>query len=239
MGESQVTLALEKPGASADAGNYADRIELSSIKPRFPAPDFSAQYHQKTSFGYIQIAAIARYMKWEDQDSTPTYILAGDAMGWGVNLSSNINIDKDVIRLGVVYGSGIENYMNDAPVDVGLKNNSSANDPKRPIKGVTLPLLGITAFFEHSWSDKFSSTLGYSLEQITNSDLQADNAFHKGQYALVNVMYYPAPNVMLGPEFQWGKRDNFNQHGTNDLNASDMKIQVSFKYNFAQPFFRD
>src|SRR6476469_9410701 len=33
---TRVTLALERPGASGDAGVLADRIELQSIKPRFP-----------------------------------------------------------------------------------------------------------------------------------------------------------------------------------------------------------
>ena len=39
-----VTLALERPGASGDAGVYADRIELQNIKARFPLPDFSGAY---------------------------------------------------------------------------------------------------------------------------------------------------------------------------------------------------
>ena len=42
MGDNQVTIAVERPGASADQGVYADRIELSNMKARFPLPDFSA-----------------------------------------------------------------------------------------------------------------------------------------------------------------------------------------------------
>lgn len=30
---------------------------------------------------------------------------------------------KDVAKLSVVYGPGIENYMDDAPVDIGIKTN--------------------------------------------------------------------------------------------------------------------
>ncbi len=37
-------VALERPGASGDAGVYSDRIELQNIKARFPIPDFSAAY---------------------------------------------------------------------------------------------------------------------------------------------------------------------------------------------------
>ena len=40
-GEKNLTLALERPGASGDAGVLADRIELQNIKGRTPLPDFS------------------------------------------------------------------------------------------------------------------------------------------------------------------------------------------------------
>ena len=49
------------------------------------------------------------------------YDLSGSTTGWGLNFSSNLKPSKnDVIRLQLVYGKGIENYMNDAPVDIGI-----------------------------------------------------------------------------------------------------------------------
>ena len=41
---NQLWFALERPGASADQGVFADRIELQNVKGHFPAPDFSARY---------------------------------------------------------------------------------------------------------------------------------------------------------------------------------------------------
>ena len=61
------------------------------------------------------------------------YDLSGDAMGWGFNFSTNLKVAKDTIRASVVYGKGIQNYMNDAPVDIAIENNFS--DPSRPIVG--------------------------------------------------------------------------------------------------------
>ena len=43
-GDHSLTLALERPGASGDAGIYSDRVELQNIKARFPLPDFSGAY---------------------------------------------------------------------------------------------------------------------------------------------------------------------------------------------------
>ena len=50
--------------------------------------------------------------------------LSGDAIGWGLNLSSNLKLGKDnLVRLSVLYGAGVQNYMNDAPVDVAIDTN--------------------------------------------------------------------------------------------------------------------
>jgi hypothetical protein len=43
-GVRSLTLAVERPGASGDAGQYADRIELQNIRARFPLFDFSDAY---------------------------------------------------------------------------------------------------------------------------------------------------------------------------------------------------
>ena len=69
QGDSRLTIALERPGASADQGSYAGRIELANVKPRFPLPDLSAEYRHAGKWGYVELAGIARKMEWEDQDN--------------------------------------------------------------------------------------------------------------------------------------------------------------------------
>src|SRR5262249_33251508 len=124
-------------------------------------------------------------------------------------------------------GEGIQNYMNDSPVDVGIKNNRS--NPVRPIVGEAIPITGIVAFLDHTWNAKFSSTVGYSRQDNDNSDGQAANAFKDGQYALGNLLYYPAPNAMVGGELQWGRREN----NSDGFHSDGLKLQFSFKYNFS------
>ncbi len=58
--EHNVTLALERPGASGDGGVYADRIELQNIKGRFPLPDFSGAYKYSQDWGYVRAAGMLR-----------------------------------------------------------------------------------------------------------------------------------------------------------------------------------
>ena len=225
-GDSRFVVALERPGASADQGDFAGRIELQDVKGRFPLPDLSAHYRHAAGWGHVQLAGMLRKMKWDDLN-TDEFDLSGEATGWGLNLSSNIKVaKKHVARLQVAYGHGVQNYWNDAPVDVGIQTNPG--NTVTPIVGKALPILGIVAFLDLNWNSNWTSTVGYSLVDIDNSDGQSPSAFKKGQYALANLLYYPTAGVFLGPEIQWGKRENFSDGFTSD----DFRIQFSAKYNF-------
>lgn len=227
MGDTRLTFALERPGASADGGVYSSFPVLEDIESHFPLPDLSAEYRHAGKFGYIELAGILRYMAWEDMNDDEVDI-SGNAVGWGLNLSSNINITKSTVgRFQVVYGEGIENYMNDATVDVGV-----TNDVSNP--GIPLPLLGVVAFIDQKWNDKFTSSAGYSMISITNSEGQDPSAFHMGHYAVGNLMYYPAQNAMMGVELQYGTRENYSDGWNTDI----FKVQFSFKYNFGHTFYR-
>jgi hypothetical protein len=225
-----VTIALEKPGASGDQGVYGDRIELKNIRPRFNFPDLSGNARIDRNWGYLQMAGIVRKIGWVDTSGNPIN-LGGSLVGWGVNLTSNLNLSKkNVAKLAFVYGSGIENYMNDAPVDVGIANNPP--NSRIPIKGVTLPVLGVVAFLDHTWSEHFTSSGGYSLVDIQNSNAQLPSDFHQGHYAVGNLLYHPIPRVTMGGEFQFGRRVNFKD----GFSANDYRMQFSFKFDWDKSF---
>jgi hypothetical protein len=170
-------------------------------------------------------------MSWVDTNNNDNFDLSGSATGAGVGLTSNLNVGKkNVVKLSFVYGHGIENYMNDAPVDVGVKLNPG--NARTPIKGVALPVTGVMSYLDHTWNKRFSSSIGYSMLNISNSDGQAPDAFHRGHYGSGNLLFYPTDNVMIGTELIWGKRENFLDNFTSD----DVHIQFSFKYNFAKKF---
>src|SRR4051794_4679483 len=110
-GKGNLTLALERPGASGDAGVYSSRVELQNIKPRFPLPDLSGAYKYSRNWGYVRAAGIVRLIKWDDvlQDQ---FDVSDGATGWGLNFSSNVKAGKrDTVRLQIAFGDGIENYM--------------------------------------------------------------------------------------------------------------------------------
>jgi hypothetical protein len=230
QGDSNVVIALERPGASADQGVYTDRVELAGVVPQFKWPDVTGHARLAQKWGYVQVGGIFRKIAWVDTNLHPLN-LSGTAYGWGVNLSSNLNFTKnDVGKFEVVYGEGIENYMNDAPVDIGVKNNPS--NPAKPVIGISLPVLGVVAFLDHTWGDRLTTSIGYSLANITNSDAQLSSAFHQGDYALGNLLYHPLKNVTMGAEFQFGRRVNF----SNGFNVNDYRTQVSFRYDWSKGY---
>lgn len=229
QGDTRLTFAIERPGASADQGIYSDRIELDGISARFPLPDFSGEFRWGQEWGYLEIAGMLRRIEWDD-NLEDQFNLAGEATGWGLNLSTNIHIAEHVFRGQFVFGEGIQNYMNDAPSDIGIVNNF--RNPVRPIEGKPLPMWGLVAFLDLNWSEDLTSTLGYSILEIDNTDGQAPDAFKRGEYALANVLFHPLDNLFFGPEIQWGRRTN----NTDGFSSDDVRVQFSIKYNFASTF---
>jgi hypothetical protein len=226
-GDHQLWFSLERPGATGDTGQLAGRVELAGVQGRFPAPDLAARFRWGKEREYLQISGIGRYIAWDDLHRSATLDLGGHTWGWGVSVGGNAPVaSKDVIKFQITYGHGIENYMNDAPVDVAARVNGT--NIRTPITGAPLPVLAMLSFYDHYWSDRFSTSVGYSYLRLDNVRLQLPAEFHKGQYGLANLLYYPVKGVMMGGEFQWGRRNNF----TDGFSFDDYKLQFSFKYNF-------
>jgi glutaminase A len=227
---SNLMVALARPGASGDQGVYSDRVELEGIRPRFPLPDFAAAYKYTGGWGHVRTAGMLRRINWDDtlDDGLD---LSGDATGWGWNVSSALKpVESSVLRMAFTVGEGIQNEMNDSPIDIGIVSNLS--DPLRPLLGEPIPIVAVSLFLDHTWSEKFSSAIGYSWQENDNTDAQSPSAFRTGHYALGNLLYYPAPNVMMGGELQWGRRENF----ADGFESEGIRIQFSFKYNFSHKF---
>ncbi len=232
QGETRMTIALERPGASADGGIYADRLSLSNVKFRFPLPDLSMEYRQATSFGYVELAGMLRSIQWEDNSPDSTNY-SGSAVGWGLNLSSTIRVgEKGAFKFQAVYGQGIQNYLNDGGVDIGIYHQD--DNPRTPIQGKAMPVYSAMLFYDHTWSDKFTSCIGISTVDVDVTDAQDPSSFQNGQYGLVNLLYHPLPQIMTGVELQYGRRENF----SDGYDYSTAKIQFSFKYNFDVRFTR-
>ena len=226
-GSSNARIALEAPGASGDAGVLADRLELQNVTPRFPAPDVTGHYRFGRPWGYVQFGGALRYIGYDDLLRTDQFDLSGHVWGWGLSASSNLKAGpNDTVRLQVIGGAGIENYFNDAPIDVGLKSNPG--NAVTPVVGEALGDFGLVLYLDHTWNDRFSSAVGYSRVDISNSNGQAASAYKDGQYVSANLLCTPAKDVLMGGEFLWAHRENF----SDGFSVNDVRLQFSFKVNF-------
>jgi hypothetical protein len=227
QGATRVTIALERPGVNGDSGVFADRIDLQNIKPRFPAPDVTGEYRVAQKWGYVKTSGVLRRINYDDtvEDQID---LSGHVTGWGVSFSSNVKAGpNDTLKLQYVFGEGIENYFNDAPKDVGVKTNPG--NSVTPLVGDALPVQGLVLYLDHNWNSRWSTSAGYSRNDVTNSDGQSPSAYKSGQYVSVNLLCTPVKNAIMGGEFQWARRENF----SDGFNVSGVRLQFSFKYSFS------
>jgi hypothetical protein len=240
-GPGQFAIAVEKPGNDIDPGNVRTvSPELgANIRGDESLPDLTGHYRYAGDWGHVQLAGILRRVGYETV-GTPDNKPKNTKLGWGVNATSNIKVGaKDVVHLGVVYGEGIASYMNDGGTDLGPELATGVTPPlptpvpPGSLRGDVLPLLGLTAYYDHYWNDQWSSSIGWSMTKVDNTDFQEATAYTYGQYASANVLYTPDPRILMGAELLWGERKDFN-----DNKGDDLRIQVSFKYSFSSNDFK-
>jgi hypothetical protein len=224
MSDNSLSIAIEHPSGDIDVGQIRelDPNLGANIHADNKMPDVTAQFRSNKAWGHFQVAGIARsigYDTWATAGNSPH----GSEFGGGVDVSLVAKFaESNKIMLGAVLGNGIANYMNDGGMDLA-PDGTLANPTAKAV-----PLQGYTAYIDHTWNERFSSSIGYSITQVDNTTLQAPNAFKSGEYASGNLNCYPAKNVYFGIEGLWGRRtDNGGATG------EDRRVQVSGHYSFS------
>ena len=236
MGEDLVSIGLEDPSTALTVGRFRDTgyCDIPNAPPDCDStestaadvfqsyndiPDLTARYRNNGDFGHYQVAGIVRKLGYERLDN-------GDKdyeIGWGINTSTALNTwGRDQLKLQVAYGEGIGNYMNDGGVDIAP---DSADITKADAE--TVPLWGLSAYYDHYWSDRWSTSVGWSMTDLDTTDGQGPDEFKKGQIAQINLLHYPRDHVMLGTELLWGQRED-----VDGSTGSDYQIQFSLKVDF-------
>jgi len=230
----EVAIAIEGPTNDVDPGNIreVDGLESATVRADQTVPDLTAHWRRDGDWGHFQLAGILRRVGFEyEVTGIPgAPFTKGSQTGWGINATGALKtIDKDKLLVGVVYGHGIASYMNDGGTDIAPTNDLTVSPVGNvaSIGSEALPLTGVSAYYDHYWNTMWSTSIGYSFTQVNNTNFQAANAYHKGDYASVNLLCYPVQKLTVGVEALWGRRTN-NDGTTGD----DVRFQLSLNYAF-------
>ncbi len=221
-GSESFAIAIEKPSADVDAGNIreVDPGLGAAIQADETLPDLSAQFRTNRPWGHFQLGALLRRLGYDTPDTTANQP-KGHTVGWGFDASSNIKLGGDLLLLSVIYGQGIASYMNDGGTDLAPEGVPGS------LTGKAVPLLGISAYYQHNWNKRFSSVIGYARTQVDNTSFQSGSAFKTGQYASTNLLMKPGKNMLVGAEILWGRLD-----AKSGASGTDVRSQITFKYDF-------
>ena len=213
-------IAIEHPGSAIDAGKVGQDLDpaYAGFGSWNQYPDVTLQYRHGGAWGHVQGSGILRVLGVQE----PVSGYDNQEVGWGINLSGVFNVfGKDQILAQVVYGEGIANYMNDGGSDLAPDSPPPGASPK------AIPTIGWLIYYNRTWSDRFTSSFGYSEHRQDTTSGQLASSMEVIQYANINLLYQPIPDFFVGPEFYWGRREN-----RNGDDATDSRIQFSAKYKF-------
>ncbi len=219
---SQFAIALESPSSALDTGKIQDidpEDNPLSIQSENNLPDLTAQWRASGDWGHAQLAGLLRSVGYETEN-TRNGEPSGDELGWGLNASTSIAFGaRDKLHLQLAYGEGIASYINDGGNDLA---------PNDDIDGAeVLPLLGALLYFDHYWSERWSSSIGWSIAEQDTTDGQFGSAYEGARYGNVNLLHYPVPGIMVGGELVYGELEL-----KDGSEADDTRFQMSFKYSF-------
>ncbi len=233
--DDELAFSLEDPGTALTVGRFRDESTCeipgapigncdSTINDIFQAkndvPDVTARYRSNNGWGHWQVAGIVRKLGYERLDNGNSDY----ETGYGLNASTVINtFGSDQLKLQVAYGDGIGNYFNDGGLDLAPDD---ADLDRASATAVTI--LGVVAYYDHYWNDRWSSTIGWSMTELDDEDGMGDEEFKKGQIASTNLLYRPTDHVLTGFEFSWGQREDVD--GTD---GDDFRVQYSLKVDFS------
>lgn len=233
--DGEAAFAIERPSNDVDPGNIRlfEGFTGAVVRGHEAVPDFTAHYRLGGAWGHLQLAGLLRRVGYEYQSAPDQAFNKGSRTGWGANLSGALKLaGRDRLLLQVDHGDGIATYMNDGGMDLAPKNRIGAAVSSPSPTGVSLqaeavPLTGVMAYLDHYWTRRWSSSLGYSFVTVDNTNFQTGDAFHRGDYASINLLMYPADQLVVGAELLWGERTNHDGRS-----GHDARFQFSAKYSF-------
>ena len=225
---SHFAIAIENPGNDIDSGNLRliEGLEDLEVKNDEELPDLTAQYRFGGDWGHVQVGGILRKIGFEVRADPADPWPDGSETGWGINVGSVFNVfeqgrDPAAGRLRRRHRQLHERRRHGPRAGGGLMTRTS-----RPLEAEAVPLTGVLAYYDHYWSDQWSSSIGYSFTEVDNTNSRIRHV-QEGRLRLGQ------PAVLPGRKPDgWRRADVGPAREQRRCVGDDVRFQFTFKYNF-------
>jgi len=210
--QTKLALSLENPSGNITLPTDSGYRSLPQI------PDVVASLRYNWGSSHVKVAGVFHPLDYEMPDGKRR-----NTPGWGVNLSGAFQLEnKDNFVYQAAYGEGIANYFDDIGGD---GYDGIWRSPEQQLS--TVPAFGVMGFYDHWWTDKFSSTIGWGYLTLKTLSNQPGTDFNMSQYGVGNLIWYPNSFMKVGLEYLYGYRKNIS-----GADADNHRIQFSTMFKF-------
>jgi hypothetical protein len=177
-----------------------------------PWPDFTTRFRFTSSRGHVQLSGFVGHSRFRPDTGATRDVTIG-----GVLASIRLRLfARDAAYVELAYGPGVGRYHGAA---------SAVLDAAGRLQ--TIDVLGLTAGYQHYWSERWSSNVVVGPAWVVNkagNPATSDDSFN---YVAVNLLYwFIDQRAWIGGEYLYGRREL-----RSGVHGSDNRIQLATRFN--------
>ncbi|MCM1520485.1 MAG: hypothetical protein NC098_06835 [Lachnoclostridium sp.] len=192
-----VAASVETPSMSIDETD-GDVAARSQYLPNLAA---MVQYEWDKD-QHVRLSGIVRFLPYRDLVNGTNHQLTG----WGLQLSTVFHPIPQVTVYGTVNGG--YSYSNFGG-DMLLSQYDLVENPATPGRLRTTPGFGYFAGLQYNFTPSLFVSTTWGQGRYLPSYEVLGTAYKYGLYSATNIFWNPTPRIMLGAEFNIGKRKDF------------------------------
>ena len=198
------SLALENPSPDLTGAEGVNLVPDFIARLRWDPEAAHSSAVRLTSTSHVQAALIARSLRGTPFDRPDTTLATG---AFGANVSG-VLVPKwdrdDRVKFAGNAGWGIGRYI----TDLGSLGGQDAVYDAAANQLRALPVSSGYIGYERQWRPTFTSAVTYGIVNVSNLDVQPDDALRRTQRSSINLTWTPIQQFDLVLEFLGGTRVN-------------------------------
>jgi Porin subfamily len=233
-GGFSAAVSIENPEAEGIVNGTTTQFTTSNIGGIDRYPDLLARVRLDQAWGHLQVGALYRDMKVITQAAGVA--IRAQKSSYGLSVSGHLNtFGKDSLKSTFMWGKALGHYE----TDEGRTSGADGLQANLATGRVSAPTTySINVGYTHWWTQALRSTLdaGYShnsIDHLTLSAVATQNAVDKRHIGgRVNIIWSPVPQVDLGIEYDWARRDVWNSSGATQSLGYMNRLEVESVFKF-------